>query len=205
MMSDLFNRFKESLGPGTFDLKIVTGEFQRITERYTKPRRHYHNLEHLSNLLTLCDRMGIEDNDIVLALFYHDVIYNPKFANNEERSAAFARRSLERVGMERGRAERVGAMVQATRDHLSGNYDLSTELFLDLDMAILGAEPIDYRVYSDGVKSEYSWIPEDLYRRNRRKFLQKTLEADNIFRTETFRKRFEEQARKNISWELENL
>ena len=150
-MKDLKNKFKESLGPGTFDQNIVSEEFQRIIQRYSKSRRHYHNLEHLSRLFSLCGELEIENHDMILAIFYHDVIYNPKFANNEKRSAIFARRSLERMGIDKERTDKIGEKILATRDHLSGDYDITTELFLDLDMAILGAEFDEYELYSDGV------------------------------------------------------
>lgn len=204
-MTDLLNRFREALGPETASETIVPEEFHKIVQRYSESRRYYHNLDHLNRIFILCDQMKIEDPDIILAIFYHDIIYNPILGDNERKSAAFAGKSLERVGFNRERTERIGEMILATRDHLEGEYDRATELLLDLDISILGAEIDEYEMYSDGVRREYSWVPDDRFRRNRGKFLHGIFEAEHIFRTEKFRKRFEKKARENVSRELASL
>jgi len=204
-MTDLLNRFREALGPEIASASIASEEFHKIIQRYSKSRRHYHNLGHLFNLFALCDELKIDEPDIILAIFYHDVIHNPILGGNEKRSAVFARRSLERVGIDEERTDRICEMILASRDHLSGNYNLAAELFLDLDMSILGAGYEEYDSYSKGIELEYSHVPGTVFRKNRRKFLKNILETEYIFRTEQFRKRFEAKARENMSRELESL
>jgi len=204
-MNFLSGKFSESLGGVALNQGVVAGEFQKIVDRYSEAGRHYHNLEHVRRLLILCDEMGIEDTEIILAVFYHDVIYNPGFGDNEEKSADFARGSLERIGMNAVRTGKICDMVMATRDHLSGEYDPATHLFLDLDMSILGAGRQDYEQYTADVRRELSWVPDVVFRRNRRKFLEKLLKTEHIFRSRIFRNRFEERARENVARELEEL
>jgi predicted metal-dependent HD superfamily phosphohydrolase len=204
-MDYLSGKFYEALGPKGLDVGVASEEFQKIVDRYSEVGRHYHNLEHVRRLLILCDEMGIEDTEITLAVFYHDIIYNPGSRHNEEKSVDFARRSLERIGISEDRTTTIFGMIMATRDHLSGEHDPATHLFLDLDMSILGAERQNYEQYVGGVRAEYSRVPDVVFRRNRRRFLEKLLKTEHIFRTRIFRNRFEERARENVAWEFEKL
>ena len=65
---------------------------------YGETHRHYHTLEHVAALLQLLGKYGdgIADRDaVVLAILFHDAVYDPSRQDNEEASAAFA---TERLG-----------------------------------------------------------------------------------------------------------
>ena len=60
-----------------------------IEEKYHEGGRFYHNLQHIRELLTYVDHYidNIDNVDtVVLAIFFHDVIYDPKSPNNEDDS-----------------------------------------------------------------------------------------------------------------------
>jgi len=139
---------------------------------------------------------------IILAVFYHDTIYHPGNSRNEEKSAAFARESLARLGANLERVERVCNMILATADHPSPQCGPMTNIFLDLDMTILGSARGEYRAYVEGVRKEHHWFTEGLFKKNRRKFLKKILDGKSIFHTDRFREKYEKRARANIEWEL---
>lgn len=74
--------------------------FYRICEYYNEIHRKYHNLEHVKNLLKLCEEeKNLKKKYIVqLSIFFHEyeigyylfiksVIYDPKKNDNEELSA----------------------------------------------------------------------------------------------------------------------
>jgi len=48
-------------------------------------------------------------------------------------------------------------------------------------------------------------VPDEVYLVQRPKVLQKLTSGETIFKTEYFRALCEEQARKNVSWEIEYL
>ena len=57
---------------------------------YQEKHRAYHNLEHVNDCLNQLDNFESEITDkhiIEMAIWYHDIIYNPYGKNNELKSA----------------------------------------------------------------------------------------------------------------------
>jgi predicted metal-dependent HD superfamily phosphohydrolase len=198
----LREKFFRAINVGDVDQEAASKELSSIVMQYNRRHRHYHDLRHVYRLLKLCDDLEISDPYIVLATFYHDVIYRPGSLKNEEKSAAWARASLEKMGLVPDRVGQVCNMILATSNHLIPQNDPQIQIFLDLDMSILGASRKEYQAYADGVRKEYPWLPGFVFRKNRRQFLEKVLAADFIFHSEMFRERFEMPAKQNIEWEL---
>lgn len=94
-------------------------------------------------------------------------------------------------------------MIVATATHQSD--DLETQIFLDADMAILGASPEVYAAYIAAVRHEYTIYPDLIYNGGRRKFVAATLQRERIYHTDHFHSRYEAQARINLSQELKSL
>ena len=63
--------------------------FQVLEEKYAEPHRHYHNLNHIGFLLRKFDETGEKSEEIEMAIWYHDAIYDPKAGDNEAQSAGF--------------------------------------------------------------------------------------------------------------------
>jgi len=198
----LRKKLLQALDGADLDADAVTEEFLAVIRCYTEHHRHYHNLDHVNRLLALCDELEINDLHVILAVFYHDTIYHPGNSNNEEKSADFARESLGRLGVVRGRVDRVCVMILATANHLVPQEDPLTQLFLDLDMAILGSPREEYQAYAEGVRKEHHLVPDFVFRKYRKKFLKSILAAESIFQTDLFREKYEAAARANIEWEL---
>lgn len=202
MSEHLREKFSRALGVGDVDPDAVTQELSEVIRRYNENHRHYHNLTHVTRLLELYDDLVQSDPDLLLAIFYHDVIYKPGSSKNEEKSAAFARKSLGRLGVDPNRINHTCEMIMATADHLNPPADPLTRIFLDLDMSILGSPREEYQAYAEGVRKEYSWVPGSVFRKNRRKFLEKIHAAQSIYCTDLFHAKYEAAARANIEWEL---
>jgi predicted metal-dependent HD superfamily phosphohydrolase len=98
----------------------------------------------------------------------------------------------------------VQQIIIATKKHLAGQ-GKETDLFLDADLAILGFPANYYEIYTKAIRKEFSMVPDLLYRPGRKKVLRHFLQMDSIFKTESFRDRFERQARINIENELKTL
>lgn len=185
--------------------------WDEILYRYSERHRHYHNLNHLAHLFSLCDRNieRIKNPALVgFAIFYHDIVYDTYREDNEEQSAVIAGEHLKELSINTSLIENVQTFIRATKSHdvaesLTLNGDLA--LFLDFDMAILAEEPDMYKLYSEKIRLEYSKYPDNLYKEGRKLALQKILALENIFATELFRNEMEGRARRNIGEELGSL
>jgi predicted metal-dependent HD superfamily phosphohydrolase len=78
-------------------------------------------------------------------------------------------------------------------------------ILVDIDLSILGAAPERFDQYERQVREEYAWVPDFLFRRERKAILKEFLARPRIFSTTHFRDRYEQQARSNIERSLERL
>lgn len=180
-----------------------------LIKHYSEPHRAYHNLSHIMALLRHADneRNHIHRPEIVeLAIWFHDVIYDTHVQDNELRSASWARHVLQTMRIEPEVIEGVEQCILATQKHESpASHVADLPLFLDLDLAILGAPEETYRRYSQVIRSEYDWVPDQAYRRVRSDILRRFNERPSLFLTEQMAARYELRARQNIEWELKEL
>jgi len=188
--------------------KMLINQFWlEIEKKYTEKGRHYHNLTHLENMfseLELANDRITSFTNISFSVFYHDVIYDASSKLNEEKSTEFAKLRLEKLGVNKIDIEEVYEQILATKSHQkSGNYD--TNYLLDVDLSILGKDIESYVKYTQQIRKEYSIYPDFLYKPGRRKVLHHFLELESIFKTEYFKAKYENQARKNIEFEIGQL
>lgn len=178
----------------------------KLLTAYAEKRRAYHTLDHIHALL--CDAQSFRESiqdwlPFYWAIWYHDVIYVAGSSSNEERSARLAQTHLAQLNASQEMIGRVAQLIRATKDHALTADDADGTLFLDLDMAILAAEPERYDRYTEEVAYEFRKIPKFLYRRGRRKFLEELLKRPAIFLHPMTAQRFEAKARDNIQRELQ--
>ncbi|OUJ75627.1 hypothetical protein BXP70_03505 [Hymenobacter crusticola] len=192
-----------------------TATFQQLSDAYCASDRHYHTLHHVRNLLDSVERAGaaLHDPEVVkLAIWFHDVVYSSLRDDNEARSAAFAKEFLSKTNLSAERCNRVAYLIERTKDHTQPQPAADSDLlyFLDADLQILGAPEADYWQYARQVRQEYRLVPDFMYRRGRRKVLEKMLGAAQLYQTENFRSRLEAAARRNLvaelhAWEKDGL
>ena len=176
---------------------------------YSEPSRHYHTIEHIASLLLQLNDHGlaVADRDAVaLAMLFHDVIYDPRRRDNEEKSATLARRRLSLLGFPDEVVAKVEHYILATQhaQHFETN-DRDLSLLLDLDLSTLAAAPAEYRVYADAIRREYGDVPDELYRPARRRVLEGFLTRKRIYRTDDLHGLWEQRARANIAAEAAAL
>jgi predicted metal-dependent HD superfamily phosphohydrolase len=180
--------------------------FQILVMRYSEKHRAYHNLSHINYLLEEAKKIEFEDADSVyLATWFHDVIYEPKKSDNEIESAKLAVKLLPELNFPNDKILKVEKIILATQRHSAEDLDDDGKIFLDLDLSILGANEEMYQNYSQAIRREYSHVWSFLYRRGRKKILENFLRREVIYFTESLRKRFEEQARLNLTDEIRLL
>lgn len=172
-----------------------------LIQQYSSPHRFYHNCDHLVHVLELLHQSSMDEPAAYWATFYHDYIYVAGDRNNEPESGKIAAIQMAALGIESSVIEKTVYLIEATAQHKTKSAEWMN-VFLDADMAILGVVHERYNSYRENVRREFAAIPEFLYKQGRKKFLQKCLEENRLFKTEWFFNRFEDQARKNIQWEL---
>ena len=179
--------------------------FDRLVETYSEPHRHYHNLEHVGEVLRVVGRLK-GGPAVLLAVWYHDAVYDPKAKDNEAKSAELAERELAALGLPAEVVKLVGDLVRST-----AHFDAATfsgpdfDILHDADLAILGASEVRYARYADDIRKEYAWVPEADYRAGRRKVLESFLARERIYRTDVMFAEGEEAARRNMTAEVSAL
>ncbi|MES0170620.1 hypothetical protein NKJ87_32670 [Mesorhizobium sp. M0027] len=185
---------------------------RELSALYDAADRHYHDLGHIEAMLALANdyKALLHDPEAVeAAIWFHDAIYDGRAKDNEARSAALAETKLAgRADAQRIR--RIAAMITATAGHelpsLGDQHAVrDAALFLDMDLAILGAAPDVFDAYEQAVRREYQWVDEPMWRAGRAAVLKGFLARPHIFHSEEFRRRFETQARQNMARSLRAL
>jgi len=180
---------------------------RKLWDHYSEPHRAYHNLDHLAFCLTGLDEVrpqGLGSDTVELALWFHDVIYDPRSKENEAESALFFRRETKDLGWRREFVEKVEHLILVTRKHEAGD-DPEERLISDIDLAILGQDREAFGRYEDQIRSEYSWVDAETYRQGRSAVLRRFLERPSLYFTDFFRSRCEERARQNLQESLRRL
>jgi predicted metal-dependent HD superfamily phosphohydrolase len=183
------------------------GLYDELMARYAEPQRHYHTARHLDECFSLLDELGaLADHppEVELALWFHDAIYQPRRSDNETASADWVRASALAAGVKMQTAERVHALVMATR-HDAVPQGRDQEVLVDIDLSILGATPARFDEYERQVRAEYAWVPEFLFRRKRRAILGQFMARPAIYATAPLREQLETRARANLARSVARL
>lgn len=139
--------------------------------------RKYHTLHHVLELVQLVqdEYDGLPPNDVLMAIWFHDCVYNPKHDNNEKESAIVYEEFLRVSGKLPNK--QVGEAILMTQNHLTTLAHLDETVpdwiskFLEMDLAILAAEPSRYQEYSEQIRREYPHVSE--YHTKRTVFLNR--------------------------------
>lgn len=172
---------------------------------YAQSHRVYHNFQHIIACLEHFDQVRGELSEplaVELAIWFHDVVYQPTSSHNETNSAEYARRCLQDLNVPASIQQRVCELILLTR-HPSQPQNNDDALLLDIDLAILGAPRNLYAAYESWIRKEYRFIPGFLFRPARRKLLKQLL-AGPIYHSAHFASR-ETIARENLQWAMQSL
>lgn len=188
------------------DPSCVDVAFAELVQRYSEPTRHYHNFAHIAKVVPTAVSLmaSMKLCPLIHAAFLHDVIYNTRANDNEERSAEFAGELLAGLSVNRDIREEVARLILLTKTHETSRNDPPGCALLDADLAILAAPPAEYDAYAAAIRREYDWVPEAQFRRGRRGVLERFLARPTIYRTEQMRPQ-EPLARANLAREIASL
>jgi predicted metal-dependent HD superfamily phosphohydrolase len=183
----------------------IPGHWLDLKKAYSKKSRYYHNLTHLEEMIGCFEAYRGElqfPDEVLYALFYHDIVYKSTRKDNELKSAELAARLLpDDATISR---QVVFDMILATKDHVCKGVQ-DEKWLIDFDLRILAKDWEGYEAYYKQIRKEYSLYPDFLYNPGRKKALEHFLNKECIYQTETFRGLYEGKARENIGREIREL
>ncbi|MBI4918525.1 hypothetical protein HY837_01235 [archaeon] len=207
--------------------KDPTPYWKFMIKQYVDSARAYHNLQHIVQgwdefneikKLKIAEFKEVMEPPKILRVKFswgnHDLIYytghldkngNPVLVkDNEEKSALYSYQMAKELELSDEFAQESHDEVMVTK-HDRAPITLEQKLIADTDLSILGKPEQIFWLYDGGIRQEYYWVPEDLYKSARAGVLQSFLNKPFIYNTEYFKNKYEGQARRNIEKALFNL
>ena len=181
--------------------------FDRLHEHYSQGHRKYHNEVHIADCLDQLDSCGANVeciNEVELAIWFHDAIYDVHATDNELQSADWASRFLRTKNVNESIAGRVHASIMATRHNVIPMRP-DEQLVVDIDLSILGRGTTEYDQFEVRIRQEYEWVPRDVFCQKRAEILQSFLDRIRIYSTDWFAQNFEQQARTKLRRAIKRL
>ncbi|WP_337193163.1 phosphohydrolase [Deinococcus xianganensis] len=188
---------------GTHERALLTAAEVFAGPFYAEPGRAYHTGAHVRALLDALEGRGVWTPALALAAWGHDLIYDPRAADNEVRSADVFGDWLGTQGASGELQAEVRALILATR-HTVPVHTGAEALFVDADLSVLGADPEAFDAYDRAIRVEYAHVPGGAYRAGRAAVLRGFLNRERLYLTPEFAK-LEGQARVNLARALARL
>ena len=182
-------------------------QYRLLADRYSERHRAYHTLNHVSQCLDEFDaarHLAEQPNQVEMALWFHDAIYDPQAKDNEQRSAELGRRVAKEAGLPEAFGRKVYDLILATQHH-EASKGADARLLVDIDLSILGRPKDAFDEYETNIRKEYHFVPRDHYRTARSAILRSFLDRPAIYSTDFFERRYESQARANLKRSLSYL
>lgn len=198
------------------DVREMVGD---VLARWQEPHRRYHAPWHLHGTLVAHDQL-VAELDVTgrpvtatlteLALWYHDVIYDPAAADNEAASAHLLHQHGRALHLDPGDLEYAGALIDATATHTLETANPGDEqhlrdlsVVLDADLATLALPAHLYDQATDLVRAEYAHVTDEQWAHGRSTIIRTFLTRPRLFHSSTtFADHWDERARENLRREL---
>lgn len=197
-----WNRLSQRLG------LAADGEtYGALIGAHAEKHRFYHTLDHIAACLRHLDKVRDQlerPDEVEMALWFHDAVYKPLSASNEEDSAEWAADWLQDRGASKPVFSRIADHILATKSHETPD-TLDGQFMLDIDLSILGTPAPVYQAFELNVRREYKHVPAFIFRKKRAAILQGFLERHKIYTTDYFNDRLEVQARVNVGRAIREL
>jgi predicted metal-dependent HD superfamily phosphohydrolase len=184
-----------------------TAHFASLMAHYSEPHRAYHNLGHILDCLEQFEparRLAHDPAAVEMAIWYHDIIYDPRAKDNEERSADVAEGVAREIGLAMPFRQNLKTLILATKKH---EVSLAPDagVLVDIDLSILGRAPARFDEYERQIRNEYAWVSPEAFAQGRTAVLESFLARTTIYHTDYFRNRYERQARENMIRSIQRL
>src|SRR5437764_219784 len=88
LAEEMRRRWRQLLAPFAPPSDAAETTWRELAVTYTHLDRHYHNLAHVRHVLDVLEAFRSPDHNAIaldLAAWFHDAVYDPRAAGNEER------------------------------------------------------------------------------------------------------------------------
>ncbi|XP_055690783.1 uncharacterized protein LOC129794164 [Lutzomyia longipalpis] len=177
----------------------------KILRNYSLPERYYHNQNEMFSHKEKYLREGNANDCVILAAIFQYYIFDPIKDKQVENCQALRDFLTEANFKDDALGKYVAKLLGDNIPEELDGFEEDAQFLQDLDLAILGADPEDYKNYTELLEKEYKHLNSATYKSTRLKILKTFLTIPNIYSTPFFRERLEESARKNIRKEIEEL
>jgi predicted metal-dependent HD superfamily phosphohydrolase len=187
--------------------------YRVLARFYGQPHRHYHTLAHVEDCLREADAFQAAQpaflsaemwHAVELALWFHDVIHQPRADDNEERSADVFDAIASAATVPPPFIGAVRRLILATKID-APSPAAEEQVIIDCDLSSLGYAPAIFRRSGVAIRKEYGFVPDKDFAKTRRATFLRLSRRPGIFRTEFMRHRYEQQARANLTAALAGL
>lgn len=182
------------------DLSADGGTYGDLITAHAEQHRAYHTLDHIAACLDHLD--AVEEKiehpeEVEMALWFHDAVYEPFSDTNEEDSAEWAADWLQDRGAAKVVTGRIADYILDTKNHKKPK-SLDGQFMVDIDLSILGTRPDVYDAFELNIRREYKRVPSFIFKKKRKAILESFLARDEIYTTKYFYQKLETQARVNL-------
>lgn len=154
----------------------VLGINPSLIDRYDEPHRFYHNWNHIHEMLNCAVASNIMSDELLVAIVFHDIVYNPMMFNNEEESALLFLNSGY-TGDQKSRG-RIKNAILDTKSHKPDG-TLSVQLCM-LDLQILNSNLSELIKFENKIFKEYQFVDYKKYKDARIKVLRSLQKDDEL-------------------------
>jgi len=172
MVNNPFHRYQNLL-----KAYILPNSIPVLWNNWNDPKRAYHNIDHLERVLKGIEKWHYrftqdEFEQLVLAAFFHDAIYDARNPDgNEDKSIQFFRRVY--IGKDR-RFDLVDKAIECTK-YRKRPSSFPLKIFWEADNAGFRDRWENFLKYEKAIRKEYSFVPIDEYKKARIELLQKNI------------------------------
>ena len=124
-------------------------------------------------------------NEFKFAILMHDYVNGTPNEINE--SIAAAEEFIKQIAPNYNSNYIKKVILATDYSHKISNSSMDEMLIQDLDLAILGSNPVDYKQYAKLIRQQYSNIPDDIFNNARKRILQSFLNKENIYNIDYFK------------------
>ena len=151
-----------------------------LLSMWNESHRHYHNLDHLTSLLSDIDiqkdKLSEKEYEkLNLVALFHDIVYDPSKGDNEEMSAQFFIETC--IDKDSQDIKDIRQAILDTKTHVSSS-NLS-EKFNKLDMSIVESDYDSLIKWEENIYKEFAFVGKDAYKQGRLAFLESLLDRYN--------------------------
>ena len=161
---------------------------ESVMERWSEPHRHWHTPTHLYEMIEgvkdLFKENKIDEKEyhiLIIAALFHDIVYNPKRNDNEEKSVEYMM-SLQPPCLDEDIADEKAKIIEKICDIIfnTKTHDSKDGLckkFNKLDTCILDAPFIEMLDWENKIYKEFRWAGWKQYKKGRIKFLLSSIKS----------------------------